>query len=133
VIHEIFGSTDWINSVTDDPTLPQIQRDNTWGISETFSRVSGKRTYKLGFNWVHFQLNYRQSNRIRGQYTYSGAFTGNGLDAGDLRGVNAGGIIEKHRAPGLIRACERCSGLQVQAVPQPGLDDFETERANNIG
>ncbi len=73
------------STVTDDPTLPQIQRDNTWGISETFSRVSGKRTYKLGFNWVHFQLNYRQSNRIRGQYTYSGAFTGNGVDpsAGD--------------------------------------------------
>ncbi len=71
------------STVTDDPTLPQIQRDNTWGISETFSRVRGKRTYKFGFNWVHFQFNYRQSNRIRGQYTYSGAFTGNGAGSGD--------------------------------------------------
>ncbi|MGE5645915.1 MAG: carboxypeptidase regulatory-like domain-containing protein [Acidobacteriota bacterium] len=68
------------STVTDDPTLPQIQRDNTWNVSETFSRVSGKRSYKLGFNWIHFQLNYRQSNQIRGRYTYSGAFTGNGAD-----------------------------------------------------
>ena len=66
------------STVTDDPTLPQIQRDNTWGVSETFSRVRGRRTYKLGFNWTHFQFNYRQSNTIRGEYVYSGAFTGNG-------------------------------------------------------
>ena len=66
------------STVTDDPTLPQIQRDNTWGVSETYSRVRGRRTYKFGFNWTHFQLNYRQSNTIRGQYVYSGAFTGNG-------------------------------------------------------
>lgn len=65
-------------TVTDDPTLPQIQRDNTWGVSETFSRVRGRRTYKFGFNWTHFQLNYRQSNTVRGEYVYSGAFTGNG-------------------------------------------------------
>lgn len=66
------------STVTDDPTLPQIQRDNTWGASEVFSRMRGRRTYKFGFNWTHFQLNYRQSNTIRGQYVYSGAFTGNG-------------------------------------------------------
>jgi hypothetical protein len=66
------------STVTDDPTLPQIQRDNTWGASETFSLVRGKRTYKFGVNWVHFQFNYRQSNSIRGQYTYSGAYSGNG-------------------------------------------------------
>ena len=72
------------STVTDDPTLPQIQRDNTWGVSEVFSRVRGKRTYKAGFNWTHFQLNYRQSNTIRGQYVYSGAFTGNGAaNSGD--------------------------------------------------
>jgi hypothetical protein len=66
------------STVTDDPTLPQIQRDNTWGASETFSRVHGRRTYRFGFNWTYFQLNYRQSNTIRGRYVYSGAFTGNG-------------------------------------------------------
>jgi len=66
------------STVTDDPTLPQIQRDNTWGVSETFSRVRGRRTYRFGFNWTHFQLNYRQSSTVRGEYVYSGAFSGNG-------------------------------------------------------
>jgi len=70
------------STVTDDPTLPQIQRDNTWALSETFSHVRGRRTLKAGFNWVHFQFNYRQSNRVRGQYNYNGAYTGNGVDPG---------------------------------------------------
>ena len=75
------------STVTDDPTLPQIQRDNTWGLSETFSRVSGKRTYKFGVNWVHFQFNYRQSNQIRGEYIYGGGFTGNNTPgSGDALG-----------------------------------------------
>ena len=65
-------------TVTDDPTLPQIQRDNAWAVSETFSRVRGRRTYRFGVNWTHAQLNYRQSHTIRGEYVYSGAFTGNG-------------------------------------------------------
>ncbi len=68
------------STVTDDPTLPQIQRDNTWGFSETLSMVRGTRTYKVGANWAHFQMNYRQSNTIRGQYNYTGVFTGNGTD-----------------------------------------------------
>ncbi len=66
------------STVTDDPTLPQIQRDNTYAVSETFSLVRGKRSYKFGVNWSRFQFNYRQSNNIRGQYTYSGSFTSNG-------------------------------------------------------
>jgi hypothetical protein len=68
------------STVTDDPTLPQIQRDNTWGLSDTYSLVRGKHTLKAGLDWSHFQFNYRQSSRIRGQYTYSGVFTGNGTD-----------------------------------------------------
>ena len=36
------------STVTDDPTLPQVQRDNMWGLSETFSLVRGRQTYKLG-------------------------------------------------------------------------------------
>lgn len=68
------------STVTDDPTLPQIQRDNTWGLSDTYSLVRGRHTLKAGFNWSHFQFNYRQSSQVRGQYTYSGVFTGNGTD-----------------------------------------------------
>jgi len=72
-----FFLTDF-STVTDDPTLPQMQRDNTWDTSDSVSLVRGRHTYKFGADWIHFQLNYRQSNSVRGQYTYSGAFTGNG-------------------------------------------------------
>ena len=68
------------STVTDDPTLPQVQRDNTWGLSDTYSLVHGRHTLKAGFNWIHFQFNYRQSNSVRGQYTYSGVYSGNGVD-----------------------------------------------------
>lgn len=68
------------STVTDDPTLPQTQRDNTWHLSDAVSLVRGHHTYKFGADWIHFQLNYRQSNNIRGQYDYAGAFTGNGTD-----------------------------------------------------
>jgi hypothetical protein len=62
--------------VTDSPTLPQIQRDNTWHAAEGFSlRSGGSHTLKAGFEWIGFQLNYLQSRLARGQYTYTGAFT----------------------------------------------------------
>ena len=65
------------STVTDYPTLPQTQRDNTYNLSDNFSLVRGKHTFRLGFDWVDFQLNYRQTNNLRGQYGYSGAWTAN--------------------------------------------------------
>ncbi len=72
-----FFLTDF-STVTDDPTLPQMQRDNTWDLSDTVSLVRGRHTYRFGVDWIHFQMNYRQSNSVRGQYSYTGGFTGNG-------------------------------------------------------
>ncbi len=72
--------------VTDSPTLPQIQRDNTWHFSDRLSRTRGNHTWKAGFDSIHFQLNYRQSKLARGQYTFTGAFTsanGRPDDSGD--------------------------------------------------
>jgi hypothetical protein len=69
-----FFLTDF-STVTDDPTLPQTQRDNTWNFSEAISLIRGRHTWKIGFDAIHFQLNYQQSNLIRGKYTYTGAFT----------------------------------------------------------
>ncbi len=61
--------------VTDDPTLPQTQRDNLWDVSDGVSWVRGAHTIKAGFDWIHFQLNYLQSEMARGSFTYTGAFT----------------------------------------------------------
>ncbi len=74
-----FFLTDY-STVTDDPTLPQTQRDNTWNISDGLSLIRGRHTWKIGFEWTDFQFNYQQSNLIRGKYTYNGSFTSSPLD-----------------------------------------------------
>jgi len=105
-----FQLTDY-SLVTDDPTLPQVQRDNLWDASDSVSWVKGAHTIKTGFAWIHFQLNYLQSKLARGSYLYTGAFTGESLadfllgypqdtsrDVGDtqayLRQNSFGGFVE---------------------------------------
>lgn len=63
------------DTVTDSPTLPQVQRDNTWNVTQGFSRSRGRHTLQTGFQWIYFQLNYLQSQFPRGQYLYTGTFT----------------------------------------------------------
>lgn len=75
-----FFVTDF-STVTDDPTLPQTQRDNTFNISESVSLTRGRHTWTIGAEWSRIQLNYQQSNLIRGEYTYTGAFTASSADA----------------------------------------------------
>ncbi len=58
------------STVTDSPTLPQLQRDNLWQLSDGFSITRGRHTFKTGFQWMHYQVNYLQSNDPRGQYFY---------------------------------------------------------------
>ncbi len=61
--------------VTDSTTLPQVQRDNLWNVSDGVSWLRGAHTIKAGFDWIHFQFNYRQSELARGQFIFTGAFT----------------------------------------------------------
>ena len=63
------------STVTDSPTLPQLQRDNEWQVSDGFSITRRGHTLKAGLQWMHTQVNYEQSNMPRGQYTFTGAFT----------------------------------------------------------
>ena len=72
--------------VTDSPSLPQVQRDNLWHVSDGVSLVHGRHLLKFGGSLLHFQLNYLQSNLTRGQYNYTGVFTsgdGSGTGSGD--------------------------------------------------
>jgi hypothetical protein len=64
-------------TVTDSPTLPQVQRDNLWNVTDGLSITRGRHTFQAGFQWIHFQLNYLQSQFPRGQYLFTGAFTAN--------------------------------------------------------
>ena len=61
--------------VTDSPSLPQVQRDNLWQLSDNLSLVRNRHTLKFGGSFLHYQLNYLQSNLTRGQYNYTGVFT----------------------------------------------------------
>lgn len=61
--------------VTDSPTLPQEQRDNTWSAADGLSMTRGRNTIQTGFQWVGFQMNYLQSQYPRGQYQFDGVFT----------------------------------------------------------
>jgi hypothetical protein len=69
-----FNATDY-SMVTDSPTLPQSQRDGLWHAANTASLTRGRHTLKAGFELIHFQLNYLQSNMAHGEYTYTGVFT----------------------------------------------------------
>lgn len=62
--------------ITDSPTLPQIQRDNTWDLSDSVSHSRGRHTFRLGIQATLFQFNYLQSSTVRGEYDYGGQFTG---------------------------------------------------------
>lgn len=61
--------------ITDSPTLPQLQRDNIWQLSDGFSFTRGRHTWKTGIQWLHNEVNYLQSNLPRGAYTFTGALT----------------------------------------------------------
>ena len=80
-----FNATDY-SMVTDSPTLPQTQRDNMWQATDSLTLLRGRHTLKFGADFIHFQLNYLQSNLARGEYTYTGVFTsvdGSGVGTGD--------------------------------------------------
>jgi Carboxypeptidase regulatory-like domain/TonB dependent receptor len=74
--------------VTDSPTLPQVQRDNLYEMSNGLSLVRGRHTLKFGGDLIHSQLNYLQSNNARGTYVYSGVFT-----SSDGLGTNSGNAL----------------------------------------
>jgi len=80
-----FNATDY-SMVTDSPTIPQVQRDNLWHVSDSLSVARGRHTVKFGGSFLRYQLNYLQSNLSRGVYTYSGVFTsvnGSGVNSGE--------------------------------------------------
>lgn len=61
--------------VQDSNTLPQLQRDNGWYFSSSLSRSTGRHTWKTGFQLLHFTMAYLQSQYVRGQYLFNGAYT----------------------------------------------------------
>jgi len=63
------------STLTDDPSIPKVQRDNSWNYSDGVSLARGAHTFKVGFQGIHFQLNYLRDQYQRGQFIYTGAYT----------------------------------------------------------
>jgi hypothetical protein len=63
------------DTVTDSTRTPQTQRDNTRTLADGVTISRGRHTWKAGFQWINFQLNYLQSDFLRGRYIFNGAFT----------------------------------------------------------
>ena len=63
------------STLTDDPSIPKVQRDNSWNYSDGVSFARGNHTFKVGFQGIHFQLNYLRDQFQRGQFQYTGAYT----------------------------------------------------------
>lgn len=60
---------------TDDPILPQAQRDNLWQISDSATLARGRHLMKAGFLFTRFSMAYQQSRLSRGQFVFTGALT----------------------------------------------------------
>ncbi len=63
------------NLRTDDPILPQVQRDNMWNFSEGLTWNRGRHSVRGGFQWTRFRMNYRMSRLSRGRLIFTGAYT----------------------------------------------------------
>jgi hypothetical protein len=63
------------DTVQDSNNLPQVQRDNTWNFSTSFSRNIGRHTWKTGFEFTHFTMAYLQSLFARGDFIFNGGYT----------------------------------------------------------
>lgn len=62
-------------TVQDSQNLPQTQRDNTWYLSNGFSRTTGRHTWKVGYQFTHFTMAYLQSLFVRGNFIFNGQYT----------------------------------------------------------
>lgn len=61
---------------TDDPTLPQSQRDITYHVIDQFTAQRGRHTFSAGGEFRRFVMNFLQLQQGRGQFNFSGQFSG---------------------------------------------------------
>ncbi|HYZ86254.1 MAG TPA: hypothetical protein VE621_17715, partial [Bryobacteraceae bacterium] len=59
------------------PTLTTTQPNNTWHVSDGFSKIWGRHTVKLGGEFRHHQINERNVCAPNGNFTFDGSETGN--------------------------------------------------------
>src|SRR5205823_143785 len=58
-------------------TLTTFQPNNTWHVSDTFSKAQGRHTVKFGGEFRYLQINERNTCAPNGDFTFDGSITGN--------------------------------------------------------
>src|SRR5207244_4875084 len=58
-------------------TLTTFQPNNTWHVSDTFSKARGRHTVKFGGEFRYLQINERNTCAPNGDFTFDGSITGN--------------------------------------------------------
>jgi hypothetical protein len=58
------------------PTLTTFQPNNTWHVSDGFSKVAGSHTMKFGGEFRYLQINERNTCAPNGDFTFDGSETG---------------------------------------------------------
>ena len=83
------------------PTLNTFQPDTTYMVSDVFSKVAGRHTWKFGGEFRYIMVNERNYASPNGQFTFDGSVTGS--DTADFL---------------LGATCNSCGGAYIQAAKQ---------------
>ena len=83
------------------PTLNTFQPDTTYMVSDVFSKVAGRHTWKFGGEFRYLMVNERNYASPNGQFTFDGSVTGSDM-ADFLLGAT----------------CNSCGGAYIQAAKQ---------------
>ena len=111
------------NFVIGAPPLITFQPDNTYTVSDGFSKVVGRHTLKLGGEFRYLQVNERNLASQDGAFIFDGTVTGNdfadyliGATYGRRKWVHAGSVT----TPGFAHALWRCvCARPMEGNPQP--------------
>ncbi len=66
----------FINFTVGSPTLTTFQPNNTWHLSESFSKILGPHTMKFGGEFRYYQVNERNVCAPNGSFSFDGSETG---------------------------------------------------------
>ena len=87
--YEALPPLSFVNFSIGSPTLTTFQPNNTWHLSESFSKIAGRHTIKAGGEFRYYQVNERNVCAPNGSFSFDGSETGNDF-ADYLLGAPAG-------------------------------------------
>jgi hypothetical protein len=70
---------DGLSSLGSNAFLPSDEVSQTTQVADNFTKVYGKHTYKMGFEFQHIKFSTLQPSWSHGEFDYNGDFTGSGI------------------------------------------------------